>query len=71
MKTFRSAGDNYCNAGMATAIKISGSKHGGAGLIGSLIAKGLGDMDDEGCDIFWLDEDILPQLYEELGLELN
>jgi len=63
--------DNYCNAGMGTAIKITGSKHGGAGLIGSLLAKGLGDMDGDGYDIFWLDDDILPQLFKELGLDLD
>lgn len=62
--------DNYCNAGMGVAIRLAGSKHAGAGLIGSLIAKGLGDM-DEVYDIFWLDDDILPQLYKELGLDLD
>lgn len=59
-------GDNYSNAGMAEAVSLMGSKHAGAGLLGSLTAKGVGVMDKEDYDIFWLNEDKLDDIFNEL-----
>ena len=39
--------DNFSNGGMDTAIALTGSRHGAAGLIGSLITKDLGYHDAE------------------------
>lgn len=55
--------DNFSNGGMEEATQVMGSKHAAAGLIGSLTAKGVGDMDG---DLFWLNEDKIFEVYEEL-----
>ncbi len=49
--------DNYSNAGAAEIAAACGiSKRAAGGVITSLQKKGLGMMDDEGDDIFWLSE---------------
>ena len=49
--------DNYSNGDLKDAQRVAGGKHEGAGLIGSLVKKGL--IDDPASDeqqIIWLTE---------------
>jgi len=53
--------DNYSNAGAEdfALMLFKGNMQAAGGLITSLTAKGMGDMDDDGADsvdIFWLSE---------------
>lgn len=59
-------GDNYSNAGMQEATTLMGSKHAGAGLIGSLTAKGVGSMDDEGDDLFFIKDAMVRPVFTAL-----
>ncbi|WP_373092605.1 hypothetical protein [Zhongshania sp.] len=62
--------DNYCCAGLEEAAAIfGGNLNAGKGLLSSMTQKGIGDMDDEGYDIFWINEDRIDALYDALGLE--
>lgn len=60
--------DNYSNAGVSEAAVIMGGQNQGKGLVGSLVAKGIGYMDDDGYDLFWIFEEKLPEVYKEIGL---
>lgn len=49
--------DNYSNGDLKDAQRVAGGKHEGAGLVGSLIKKGLvGELDSREGDIIWLTE---------------
>jgi len=50
--------DNYTNADLSDAYNICGGKHEAAGVIGSLIKKGLiCDLDADDGSMIWLTED--------------
>jgi len=62
--------DNYCNSGLDTATNIfKGNVQAGKGLISSLVKKGIGHLDDEGYDIFWLNDCAIDTVYDALGLD--
>jgi len=63
--------DNCSNAGMAEAITLMGGKHNGAGLLGSLTAKGIGEMHCDGYDVFEIYEDRIDTVYDALEQEAS
>ena len=63
--------DNCSNAGMAEAIILMGGKHNGAGLLGSLTAKGIGEMHCDGYDVFEIYEDRIDTVYDALEQEVS
>ena len=60
--------DNYSNGGMAEFINLFGNKHVAAGVVSSLMEKGLGEMDTED-DIFWLTEKGVNAIFDYLEAE--
>ena len=58
--------DNCSNAGMAEAVQLMGGKHNGAGLLGSLTAKGIGEMHCDDYDVFEIYEDKLDVVFDAL-----
>jgi len=56
--------DNISNAGMAEAIVLMGGKHNGAGLLGSLTAKMIGEMHCDGYDVFEIYDHMIDTVYD-------
>jgi hypothetical protein len=56
--------DNISNAGMQEAVALMGGKHNGAGLLGSLTAKMIGEMHCDGYDVFEIYHDMIDTVYD-------
>ena len=56
--------DNISNAGMQEAAALMGGKHNGAGLLGSLTAKMIGEMHCDGYDVFEIYDNMIDTVYD-------
>jgi len=57
--------DNMSNAGIEEfATLFNGNRNAAGGLVSSLEKKGLGFIDDEEWDIFWLSEDGINTIFD-------
>ena len=65
--------DNYSNAGAEDFANMlfNGNLQAAGGLITSLTNKGMGDMDTEGYDIFWLSETAVNLIFNMLDKNPN
>ncbi len=63
--------DNVGCAGMREATTLMGGEHNGAGLLGSLTAKGIGEMHCDGYDVFEIFEDRIDDVFDALEQEAS
>jgi len=65
--------DNYSNAGAEdfALMLFNGNMQAAGGLITSLTSKGMGDVDNDDADIFWLSEKGVNTIFDILEAELK